>query len=112
MIRVSWDIEELVALEWVCLRSKEMTSAELSDELKHLSAALNRRADAIGIEHDKKFRNYNGMKLCYQNMTYILTDGKKGLPNANRNMYDVYDLWKNDHSQYMAILEGFIEKYW
>ena len=103
MIRIRWDLEEIIALLWICLRRKEMSGEELHDNLKHLSAALSRRADTMGITHDEKFRNYNGMKLCYQNALYVLTNGQEGLPNVNKLIGEAYVLWKSNKERYFTI---------
>ena len=89
-----------------------MTKEEFQQELQHLSEALNRRADALEIIHDEKFRNYNGMVKSSENMLYVLSNGEKGFPNVSRMMYDVIDLWKNDNAGFMRILDAFMEKYW
>ena len=54
MIKVTWDVEELVALIDIYRRSGGKTSEEIDTELLALSGALNKRADKRGIPHDDK----------------------------------------------------------
>ena len=79
MIRIKRDIEELVALADVFNRCKNKTQNEVKEELSSLSSVLNYRADRLGIAHDEKFRNVNGMNMTYQNMVYVMTNGQQGL---------------------------------
>ena len=68
MLRVNWDIEELVAIVDICLHREGKTPDIISAELEELSLALNLRADKLGIIHDDKYRNLNGMNMTYQNV--------------------------------------------
>ena len=40
---------------------------------------LVRRADALGIEHDEKYRNINGLAMQFDRIKYMDTKGAKGL---------------------------------
>ena len=111
MIRIVWDTEEMVALADICLRRDEMTKVQIEEELKALSEALVYRADKLGIAHDEKYRNYNGMKYTYQNMLYVITDGKEGMSNANKGLYDVFDMWKSQRGKFDLVLEHFNSAY-
>ena len=111
MIRIVWDTEEMVALADICLRREKMTKAQIEGELKALSKTLIFRADKLGIVHDDKYRNFNGMKYTYQNMLFVITDGKEGMSNANKGLYDVYDMWKNRRDSFNLLLENFNSAY-
>ena len=67
MIKVNWDVEELVALIDVYRRSDEKSAEQIEVELLALSKAFVERAERLGIEHDEKYRNLNGMKMMFQN---------------------------------------------
>lgn len=57
MIKVNWDVEELVALIDVYRSSGNMSAATIEDNLSALAERLVKRADKLGIAHDEKFRN-------------------------------------------------------
>lgn len=71
MIKVNWDVEELVALIDVYRRSDEKSAEQIEVELLALSKAFVERAERLGIEHDEKYRNLNGMKMMFQNVAYV-----------------------------------------
>ena len=71
MIKVNWDVEELVALIDVYRSSGNMSAAAIEDNLSALAERLVKRADKLGIAHDEKFRNLNGMKMMFQNVVFI-----------------------------------------
>ena len=71
MIKVNWDVEELVALIDVYRRSDEKSAEQIAVELLALSKAFVERAERLGIEHDEKYRNLNGMKMMFQNVAYV-----------------------------------------
>ena len=85
--------------------------SDLNAELSELSRILNRRADILGIAHDEKFRNLNGMKCIFQNVRYLATNGETGLANASKLHSDTVDLYRNDREKFDAILKSFREKY-
>lgn len=95
MIKVNWDVEELVALVDVYERESSGLLQDLSEELESLSNVLVKRVDLLGIGHDEKYRNLNGLKMMYQNLQYVMSDGERGLSRASRAMYDVCDFRKN-----------------
>ena len=69
MIKVAWDVEELVALIDVYRKSDGKTTDQIEKELMDLSKSLTLRAQKLGIKYDEKFRNLNGMNV---NATLIL----------------------------------------
>ena len=105
MIKVNWDVEELVALIDIYRRHEGKSHSQIEAELIKLSAALTTRADRLGIEHDEKFRNLNGMKMMFQNVVFIATNGQQGMSSASSSMYNVYDMlntdvYKRQHSEH------------
>lgn len=80
MIKVNWDVEELVALIDIYRKSAASDRIDVDSALKILTGRLIKRADKLGIEHDEKFR------MMFQNIVYIATDGKQGLPAASMRM--------------------------
>lgn len=111
MIKVNWDVEELVALIDVYRSSGNMSAAAIEDNLSALAERLVKRADKLGIAHDEKFRNLNGMKMMFQNVVFIATEGKQGLSAASSSMQKVYSLLLSNPEVFEMILAEFNRKY-
>ena len=111
MIKVEWDVEELVALIDIHRRLSTKSQADIDAELERLSVYLNRRADRLNIVHDEKFRNLNGMKMMYQNVVYIATGGARGMSSASSSMRKVYGLLQKDPDVFELILTEFRVRY-
>lgn len=107
MIKVNWDVEELVALIDIYRKSVASKSFSVNTELQALADRLVNRADRLGIEHDEKFRNHNGMKMMFQNVVYVATDGKQGLSAASVKMQKVYSLLFTNPDVFEMILDDF-----
>lgn len=107
MIKVNWDVEELVALIDIYRKSVASKSFSVNTELQALADRLVKRADRLGIEHDEKFRNHNGMKMMFQNVVYVATDGKQGLSAASARMQKVYSLLITNPDVFEMILDDF-----
>lgn len=71
-------MEELVALIDIYRRSEGKANEQINAELLELSSTLAKRANGLGIDHGDQFLNQNGMKMMFQNITYIATDGQRG----------------------------------
>ena len=111
MKRVRWELEEMVAMVDLYYRNQNGRVGNLSDELKELSRKLNKRADMLDIDHDEKYRNYNGMKIIFQNVRYADTNGEEGLANTSRLIYDTIELFHKSHDGFVMILNEFNRKY-
>ena len=111
MIKVNWDVEELVALIDVYRSSGNMSAAAIEENLSALAERLVKRADKLGIAHDEKFRNLNGMKMMFQNVVFIATEGKQGLSAASSSMQKVYSLLLSNPEVFEMILTEFYRKY-
>ena len=111
MIKVNWDVEEFVALIDVYRRSHGKSSAQIENELKDLSRKLVNRAEILGIAHDEKFRNLNGMKLMFQNVVYIATNGKTGMSCTSAGMKKTYALLQSSPESFELILDEFNRRY-
>ena len=111
MKRIKWDIEEAVAIVDLYFRFEKGFISDLNAELMRLSEKLNRRADILGIVHDEKFRNLNGMKCIFQNVRYCATGGEVGLSNVSRLHKQTVELYFNDRKKFDEILNSFREKY-
>ena len=112
MIKVNWDVEELVALIDIYRRSKDKPNDQIDAELLALSKALTKRADKLGIEHDEKFRNFNGMKMMFQNVVYIATDGQQGMSGISSSMCKVYEMLSRSPDVFELILQEFTNRYY
>ncbi len=111
MIKVNWDVEELVALIDIYRKSVSSENYIVDNELQLLADRLIKRADRLGIKHDEKFRNHSGMKMMLQNVIYIATDGKQGLSAASARMRKVYSLLLTNPDVFEMILEDFNQRY-
>jgi hypothetical protein len=116
MIKVEWDIEEVVALVDLCFRreNNEISNEELDIELHELSEVLNKRADILNIIHDEKFRNYAGIrKQYYFRVLKTVSNGEKGSPSGvpRKIDYEVVNLYKTNRFIFNRILEEFNRKY-
>lgn len=111
MKRIKWTEEEAVAIVDLYFRFENGDVVDLNEEFKKLSETLNRRADILGIAHDAKFRNINGMQCIFQNVRYLATGGEVGLPNTSKIHSQAVDLYFNDSEKFYAILKDFQEKY-
>lgn len=90
MIRVLWDKEEMERLVDIYVRHQGKAGSEVDVELIELSRELNERADRLGIVHDAKFRNMDGLHMQYKNLKYVETEGKEGLSGASALMREVF----------------------
>ena len=111
MIKIDWDVEELVALIDIYRNSHQKSASQIEEELLALSHALICRAHILGIEHDEKFRNLNGMKIMFQNVAYIATGGRKGMSSVSSSMQKVYGLLSNAPEVFELILNEFRKHY-
>ena len=80
-------------------------------ELERLSEKLRKRADILEIPHDDKFRNLNGLKMIYENVRYVDTDGMSGLSCASQLVYDIVRLYNENNGKFRQILDTFNSKY-
>ena len=111
MIKVQWDEEEFVALIDIYKRSGIMTNTEVIKELENLSELLNKRAQILKIPHDEKYRNLNGLKIMFQNVVYIATNGEQGMSSTSSAMRKTYLLSQSSPETFNQILSDFQEKY-
>ena len=111
MIKVTWDVEELVALIDLYRREQRGEIPNLDIELEKLSTVLNRRASKLCILHDEKYRNFSGMKMMYQNVEYIATNGQRGMSAVSSSMRKVYSLLSVAPDVFDLILEEFKTRY-
>lgn len=111
MKRISWEVEEMVAMVDIYYRYKNNETANLSEELKALSEKLKKRADILNIEHDERFRNYNGMKMIFENVRFVDTNGEAGFSSASQLVYDIVELYHNKNEIFKKVLDEFKLKY-
>ena len=112
MIKVSWDVEEFVALIDIYRKSTDKSSTEIIEALSKLSVALRKRAEVLGIPHDEKYRNLNGLKIMYQNVRYIATNGQCGMSSTSLSMRKVYGLLATAPEVFDLIQKEFEERYY
>lgn len=103
MIKVNWDVEELVALIDVYRRSDEKSAEQIEVELLALSKAF--------VERAEKYRNLNGMKMMFQNVAYVASNGDHGMSAASSAMRKVYDMSNSSPEVFDLILKEFTKCY-
>ena len=111
MIKVNWDVEELVALIDIYRRSEGKSGDQIDAELLALSCTLTNRANKLGITHDERYRNLNGMKMMFQNVVYTATNGQQGLSSVSLSLQKVYNMLCTNPDVFDLILEEFIRRY-
>lgn len=111
MIKVAWDVEEMVALVAVYMQYKDRPFGEQKHQLFRLSKQLNRRAELLRIEHDELFRNQNELMMMFMNLRYIDFHGTTGLSPTDKLMQDVWNMYHNDVECFQQILLEFRKIY-
>ena len=113
MIKVNWELEEVVAIVDIYFRyeNETLSNAELKNALQTLSLTLNKRADILEIKHDSKFRNFTGIKMIYGNVEYVATNGQRGLSSAGKLIYEAVDLYYTNREKFNQILNKFYQAY-
>ena len=111
MIKVNWDVEELVALIDLYRRSDGKSAEQIELELLALSKAFVGRAKLLGIEHDTKYRNLNGMKMMFQNVVYVASNGEYGLAAVSSSMRKVYEMSNSSPEVFDLILKEVTKRY-
>ena len=107
-MREKWDLDEaVVLLEYYFVSHGEYKESEL---LKIRNVLL-KRASAMNINYDDKFRNLTGLQMQLGCIEYVVSDGKSGLKNAAKIFYEAFDLFQTNSTQYYRILSDFYEKY-
>ena len=95
MIKVKWDLEEVVVLYDLYFKSGATLSVD-TEKLNELSAIMKNRAAVKGVQIDEK---------------YVVTDGKEGLSNVSKIFYEAYDLYKKEPMKFNQMIEEFYCKY-
>lgn len=111
VIRVKWEREEMVAFVDVFMRHQGQTGEKVDQDLEKLSAALGRRADTLGIRHDGKFRNLNGLHMQYMSLLYLESKGEYGLSSGSALMRDVLKMAHERPEDFEVLVEGFWKRY-
>ena len=111
MIRIKWALEEMVAMVDLYFRNKAGLIDDMEIEYVMLSDALIKRADSLGVKHDEKYRNINGMKMIYQNVRFVDTNGQDGLSSKSKMVKNAVTLYRTDKVRFDEILAEFQKKY-
>ena len=98
----SWDKYEVALLIDAYLQIQDGRSKTMV--VKHLSAALRKRAKEIGTDVDDVFRNENGITLRMSEIQYLFTHGVKGIPHSSKLFSDMFCLYHNKPHEFNAIL--------
>ena len=130
MIRISWDVEEIVAFIDLYERTK-IDCLDVDTELRHFSAVLIKRAKTLGIDHDDVYRNFNVVivrdpgDLSYPVLLFEVPEelfhkfrfpdaadtGHHGLPGASKAFVEVYQMRNKCPYVFEMILHEFNRKY-
>ena len=111
MIRVEWDLEEMVALVDLYIRTKNAKSSVRNFLIDQLSIKLCRRAEILHIPHDERYRNRNGLMMMLMNLRSIDTNGSSGLGSTSKLMCDVWEMHHSDKVRFQKILYEFKQRY-
>ena len=106
-----WDIEEWIVLVKLYYENKDKTRTDLHDAVSLMSLVLNRRADSLGIEHDEKYRNINGLAMQFDRIKYIDTNGAKGLSAYSELANAAIEMYHNDLEGFNLLAENCWKKY-
>lgn len=107
MIKVSWDVEEIVALIDIYRRVNDGIVTDINAELMLLSKKLHKRASILKIDHDEKYRNLNGMNMMYQNVVFVASGGNKGMSNVSSSIHIVFEIYQKNIDAFNLILKEF-----
>lgn len=110
MIKVQWAVEEAVALFDLYFQHGSKMNLPM-DEVEKLSEIYNKRAKALGLDVDEKFRNISGLKLQLACIHYVVSGGRKGMSAASKLFYNTYQLYQTNPKEYRTILTDFYSKY-
>lgn len=70
-----------------------------------LSELLRNMAIQAGEMIDFKYRNVSGIKMKYQNLLFVFTDGKEGLSKCSNMDKEIMNYYKNDKSNFERELQ-------
>ena len=111
MKRIIWDEEE-AALLVDTYRRIEATPSQKNELLHQLSDVLRKRAISKGLEIDERFRNFNGMKLQYELLRYLMTDGEQGLSeNVAKTIAEMAEIYRSEPEKFNKILRKTLIKH-
>ena len=100
--RIPWSKHEIALL--FMAYENVVNGSSMKEQAFRLSDNLRRLASINGIVIDETFRNINGMNMQLGNVQFLFTGGEKGLSGASRAIRNMYDIFVNDHDQFVAIL--------
>lgn len=106
-----WDLEEWIVLVKVYFEHKDKSRSELNELLSPLSLMLVRRADALGIEHDEKYRNINGLAMQFDRIKYMDTKGAKGLSAYSELAEAALEMCHTDREGFELLAKKCWDKY-
>lgn len=101
--RIPWDRYEIALL--LVAYEKIANGDDYSAVALQLSNTLRQLAIHRGIEIDETYRNVNGMNMQLGNVQYLFTNGKQGLSNASRAIRNMYEMYRNNHTEFEAVLK-------
>ena len=91
--------------------NKDKTRSELADEFLEMSRMLVRRADCLGIEHDEKYRNTNGLAMQFDRIMYMDTNGAKGLSAYSELAEAAIEMYHTNRDGFDLLASRCWEKY-
>lgn len=101
--RIPWDQYEIALL--FMAHEKIANGGDHSTVALQLSNTLRQLAVHRGIEIDETYRNVNGMNMQLGNVQYLFTNGKKGLSGASRVIRNMYEVYRNNHTEFETVLK-------
>lgn len=103
MRQPAWDVYETVILidAYYKMLSGLMTKKEA---VKCVSDSLRKRAVTRGIKIDANFRNENGIRMRFEELSFIDSKSSRGLRNTSKLFRDTMKMYRKDKESFASIL--------
>ncbi len=104
MRQPAWDVYETAILidAYYKMLSGSMTK---KDAVKTVSDLLRKRAINLGMSIDSTFRNQNGIRLRFEELSFIDSNSSKGLRNTSRLFRDTMKMYRKDKVGFSLLLK-------
>ena len=103
----AWSRDELILALDLYLQHRKSPPGVHSQEVVELSDLLNKMGRVLGLVHDGKFRNPNGVSMKMMNFRRFdpefTSGGKVGLTRGNKDEEVVWQMFANDPDKLMAV---------
>lgn len=103
MRQPAWDVYETVILIDTYYK---MLSGDIKkrDAIKNVSDLLRKRAVNRGLNIDQTFRNEAGIKMRFEEISYVDSNSSKGLRNTSKLFRETVKMYKKDRDSFNSVL--------